>query len=335
MISFIVTGFGPFHGVPENPTMILAQSLIEYIQQQEVSLLFEGKDDSPATTTTGTANTTRSTNSSSSLSTVPLSQRIRTLVIETSYKAARTQMNAIYEEIIAEQNDDTMVVMILHLGVHNMSRHYQLECCAYNEMQFRIPDMNGDRPTHCPIINTTDDHNDDPQRTPQYQSSLQTKLYHSLTTISQQLNDNTNQSHGNHTTATSSSSSSSSTSQLRGSTSSIAAAAKSAYGTTSILSTDPGRYVCNYIYYYSLYKFQAGMTTNAASTTSLQQQQDDNTTMANNSTATMDRSVNVLPSVKCLFLHVPPLTVASLKQQLRFVTDLMRSLEKEIVLTPP
>ena len=53
MISFIVTGFGPFHGVPENPTMTLAQSLIGYIQRQETRGGVADVD-IPAPTSTGT-----------------------------------------------------------------------------------------------------------------------------------------------------------------------------------------------------------------------------------------------------------------------------------------
>jgi pyroglutamyl-peptidase len=65
----------------------------------------------------------------------------------------------------------------------------------------------------------------------------------------------------------------------------------------AICSTDAGRYVCNYIYYYSLSKC---------------------------------RGVSRFPSVRCMFLHVPPHAIADETDQLNFVVDLMVALKRRV-----
>ena len=67
--------------------------------------------------------------------------------------------------------------------------------------------------------------------------------------------------------------------------------------TEVICSSDAGRYVCNYIYYYSLSKC---------------------------------RGVSRFPSVRCMFLHVPPHTIADETDQLNFVVDLMVALKRRV-----
>jgi pyrrolidone-carboxylate peptidase len=417
MISFIVTGFGPFHGVPENPTMMLAQSLIEYIQHYHEGQGDETVDvDEVVVSTPIPTYTSSSTGSSIALKSttdIPLSQRIRTLVIETSYKAVQRQIDDIYHEIITlsdsnvtNEDDDrskSNVVILIHLGVNYKGQQYQLECCAYNEMNFRVPDMNGDQPTNCPIIRVLpyhpqeeeDSHHRPYSVTRPYQSSFQTKLYHHLSTLCQQLNESSAVT-GTTTMIMMRSRNKKAASHLRGGSyigthidatrtsqsdqmndkqndknhdenshnNHTARNDSSGYGTTVVLSTDPGRYVCNYIYFYSMYKFQAGILTHEGISTisTLQQQQEEEQgrgggaaslltiqseeteETSDNRDTTIDNTgcdgrvidINtayILPSstkVETLFVHVPPLTVASLEQQLQFVSDLIVLLEQQV-----
>lgn len=69
------------------------------------------------------------------------------------------------------------------------------------------------------------------------------------------------------------------------------------YAVKAVFSTDPGRFVCNSIYFYSMHK----------SRTSLRK-----------------------PDVRCLFLHVPPNEVAGEIEQLCFVSDLMVALKRQV-----
>ena len=72
------------------------------------------------------------------------------------------------------------------------------------------------------------------------------------------------------------------------------------------LSVDPGRFVCNYTYCYSLYHLSEETTT----------------TM----TTTSDSGTSDKEKTKCLFLHVPKFEVVSKSQQLEYVTNLIQKL---------
>lgn len=65
----------------------------------------------------------------------------------------------------------------------------------------------------------------------------------------------------------------------------------------AMISTDPGRFVCNYIYYHSLNKCRSGPR---------------------------------FPSVRSMFLHVPPLAVVCETKQLNFVVDLMVAMKRQV-----
>jgi len=76
----------------------------------------------------------------------------------------------------------------------------------------------------------------------------------------------------------------------------------------AVVSTDPGRFVCNYIYCYSLDKFQC--STKVASTETKQQPSSAN---------------------RVLFLHVPPFEVCSEPVQLRVVSKLMHAIYEQVL----
>ena len=127
------------------------------------------------------------------------------------------------------KNSGNNDVILIHLGVDGSGTHYNLEKCAYNNKDFRIPDVDGNQPT-AELI-SLDQSLDQP---------LQTTL--SIDTMISVL---------------------------------------SLQGYSVKESTDPGRYLCNYIYYNSLYHIH------------------------NNSLA--------------LFIHVPPKEVFSIDNQVSFI----------------
>ena len=71
--------------------------------------------------------------------------------------------------------------------------------------------------------------------------------------------------------------------------------------TKAMISIDPGRFVCNYIYYHSLNKCRSGPR---------------------------------FPSVRCMFLHVPPLAVFCETEQLDFVVNLMVAMKRQVDCDP-
>jgi pyroglutamyl-peptidase len=230
MISFVVTGFGPFGDVKENPTTALVNSLSEHL---------------------------------STLKDVPPT---RTMVIETSAVAAKEQVDALYDDLTKEfgHTEDKAVVVLIHLGVNvKNDQGFELESCAYNEATFRIPDERGHQPQMEPIIAG---------------AAVGTELSTLLDV-----------------------------SALVGQLSSISGSGVDGGIQPNVtVSTDPGRFVCNYTYCYSLDKFKCS---HQATTT----QQDVH-----------------FPYVRCLFLHVPPFSVVPQSEQMRFVSSLMLAIKEQL-----
>jgi pyroglutamyl-peptidase len=118
-LRFIVTGFGPFDvdAFPEeNPTTVLAETLVEYLQQVHPSLM-----DTCV---------------------------IQPLVMETSIQGAQTGIDQVHEQLMKT----TTPTIVLHLGVNRKGTHFQIERCAYNETHFRIPDQCGNQPQNKAIF---------------------------------------------------------------------------------------------------------------------------------------------------------------------------------------
>jgi len=224
-VRFVVTGFGPFANSKHNPTTAIATKLVDYLQKRGDP---ESQD---------------------------LAACTKTIVIEVSLEAARQEMNNLHQEILAsiqdESDEQKQTVIILHLGVNYRGNYFQLEQCAYNDADFRIPDERGHQPRKEPIVEGV------PVGEP-----LVTQF--DLPPVLKELNDMG--SRGNNSTP-------------------------------AVISTDPGRFVCNYLYYTSLSK--------------------------NSTTAVSD-------SVRVLFLHVPPNEVADDTEQLCFVADLMLALKRQV-----
>jgi pyroglutamyl-peptidase len=245
MIYYVVTGFGPFQGVPINPTATVVNALVNYVKESEQ----------------------RSINQSSHPN---ISNQIRTIVMATSYQAAQQQIDELYDELYDEltmSNKNNDPIIFLHLGVNSGGNYYQLEQYAYNRkwVESDIYDS---------ICNSDD-----------LDTKLATTIGHDIYNIVNKLNNGR--------------------SKIRGT---------NVYGTTAIVSEDGGRYVCNYIYYYSLHKFQYTKGCNDNSI-SVKSDHDNHNRIILNS------------NVKCIFIHVPSFKVASQKQQLHFITDLLYILD--------
>lgn len=105
-VSFVVTGFGPFQNVTNNPTTVISNKLPDYISLQNKDLA------------------------------------LTTFVIETSAAAAQRETDQLKEKLTQQQNNGDIVVL-LHLGVNYCGTHFQLERCAYNETDFRVRDEKG------------------------------------------------------------------------------------------------------------------------------------------------------------------------------------------------
>jgi pyroglutamyl-peptidase len=259
-ISFLVTGFGPFHDVSNNPTTVLAEELVDYLKRRE-------EEESTTTTTGGGESTTVPT---------PLSSRTRTLVLETSAEAVREEMDGFYAELTkdgpkhhlrgavrggggggADEVGRRNITVLLHLGVNYLGREFQLEKYAYNLADFRMPDERGFWPVMVPII--ADPHKSSPDR-------IETLL--DVPALVQEVNNTPNPN------------------------------------PAAVVSVDPGRFVCNYTYFYSLDRFKCCRQI-------------------------IESSGNI-SCVRCLFVHVPPFAVVEKEKQLQFVATLMEALDRHV-----
>jgi pyroglutamyl-peptidase len=119
--ALILTGFGPFGDMEENPSTILVNEIPSYLQ------------------------------SSSDAWKQQLATRIdKYIVLETSTKGVCQTLDA----LAAEEEDETnkKPKILLHLGVNYRGTGFQLEQCAYNDATFRIPDQRGYQPQKMAIV---------------------------------------------------------------------------------------------------------------------------------------------------------------------------------------
>jgi pyroglutamyl-peptidase len=271
-VSFIVTGFGPFQDAKVNPTMILARKLVEYLKVKE-----EAAEQSSIGSPTHR---------------VPLSSMTQTLVIETAADAVQQQINALSDQIISKRGETNKMVVLLHLGVNYRGTHFQVESCAYNEADFRIPDERGYQPRNKAIVdaypvgatlNTLLD-------VPALVTFLNATGVGSAGKLEEKHNNLRSIANNNNPPSV---------------------LAKS--------STDPGRFVCNYVYCYSLDKFQCSHLAAVAAASA-----------TNDTAPAAPAAAKTESNVRCLFLHVPPFAVVSEEEQLRVVSNLMEALYQQV-----
>jgi pyroglutamyl-peptidase len=207
-IRFHITGFGPFAGVPSNPSSILVNQLVSEIDPSIVS----------------------------------------NYIVEVSTVGANSILQLICEDI---ESNITGVDVLLHFGVAAGASKINIEECAYNDADFRVPDVLGYQPVGEAIT---------PSLGPRT-LSLNTCL--DCSELETMLN-------------------------------------RRGWGNEAVSrSTNPGRFLCNYIYFKSL----------SAS-------QDINLTQDLNRRR-----------VVSLFVHVPLHSVIDEPSQLRFATDLILSIK--------
>lgn len=299
-VQFIITGFGPFQNVPNNPTMVLVNSIVDYInEQKEKGLsLVAGSDH---------------------LDDIRI---VHTAVVETSAEAARNEIDNISQQINNNDNNSTTnnanhntVTVLLHLGVNYGGMQFELEQCAYNEATFRIPDERGYSPSKVGIVSCNNNTNkllpigqqlttmldipDLVQKVREVENTMGTTnndkpvKSNIAQVIGKDGSNYSNKNNNNHDDPNNNNNKS-----------------------LVSLSTDPGLFVCNYIYCYSLGKFQCytNDTTTAVTTTY-------NCINNNNSTKN---------NVRCLFLHVPPFTIIPKQQQLEMIVHVLIAIKKQI-----
>jgi pyroglutamyl-peptidase len=112
-LSLVVTGFGPFGKVTENPTTILIHEFPNYLTSSDVQWKQE-----------------------------LLSCIDEWIILETSAKGVNDKLDT----MIMSSSSTTTNRIFLHLGVDARGTGFKLEQCAYNEATFRIPDQQGYQP---------------------------------------------------------------------------------------------------------------------------------------------------------------------------------------------
>lgn len=259
--SFVITGFGPFGGVDENPTTCIVRQLDSHLRSSN--------PDCPSSA----SNNTNGCN-------VALADCVKEyIVLETSAEDVNKTMDRVKREYIeapkAKEQERPQKIVLLHLGVARSSC-FRLEACAYNEATFRIPDQKGYQPMATPIV-------------PSHELGKCYETTLDLEGLKQTLE-------------------------------------KEFPAISTSLSTDPGRYVCNYVYCKSLeislpYSMDNSAATEAAQTT----------TATTNPTIENDGGEDYENNTICcssLFLHVPHFSVVSKEDQLAYVSGVLRALAK-------
>lgn len=116
-VTLILTAFGPFGGVEENPSQVLLQEIPLFLTTSAWKL--------------------------------KVKERIQeVMIIDTSAQDA-TEAIARLAQKIHERN--LSKVILLHLGVNVNGTGYHIEKCAYNDSSFRIPDQRAYQPDKVPI----------------------------------------------------------------------------------------------------------------------------------------------------------------------------------------
>ncbi len=269
-VSFIVTGFGPFGThVPENPTTLLVQNLVEYCEKHQIKVRrAKGvHEDPPSTIQPPPPHDEPKVRDLASLIT-------QTLVIETSAQAVRDQINLLYQQL-CDANDDPKVaqlsqpgetittttaaialqkiIILLHLGVNTKGTCVDIEECAYNDATFRIPDQQGFQPQRECILSK-----------PQYKHGALFTTPFNVATCRQDLIHNYPPTSPTILSASDPSMLTATNGEVvvpaflsasDPATMTTCDAVEPCYYYQVQVSTDPGRFVCNYLYCYSLATF--------------------------------------------------------------------------------
>ena len=288
-IHLILTAFGPFGGVPDNPTMTLLRELPQFLSSSSSS----------------------SSSSTSGWKALVQQRIVHTMVIETSAQGAHQAIHQIHDQILpnvmssssSSSSTSPTILLCLHLGVNASAQRgeFQLEGNAYNDATFRIPDEQGYRPNREPILSHV-----------RWGTPLSTSLLSMPTTTT------TTRLPSPATTTISPSPTPTTTTVLDDLIHHLSLAIPAL---NSRLSTDPGRFVCNYLYYLSLNQWQqddGSITTNGTTTT---------TSSSNSAMTTRNKNDDAQNTTgTSLFLHIPPFEQVPKDIQLEYLAELMRIL---------
>ena len=316
-VSFILTGFGPFGGVPDNPTSIIVNGMKEYLTCSSSSSKINRDDNDD----------NRSENWKKEL--LPHLQHC--LVLETSAHAVkeafhdndddndggRGEIANLVRENLTKTTTTTrtttskhstttpIITVLLHLGVNYQGTQIQLEECSYNDATFRIPDQRGYQPYKEPIIyghfNKDKNNNSSMSPPPLFGSCLKTSInVHQLChDLNQCISNDSNNS-----SAVVAATTTTNAANLRGGGGAVTDATTSRTNLSSnntivTVSTDPGRFICNFLIYTSLSKYQHTTT----STSTSNNHEDD---ILSSSSTPSSKPVVPKRLVHSLFVHVPP-----------------------------
>eukprot|EP00250_Pteridium_aquilinum_P013150 c21160_g1_i2 orf=466-924(-) len=120
-----VTGFKKFHGVDENPTEVIAESLQAYVEKKGL----------------------------------PPGMRLGSVtILETAGYGALPALEKLLDSALAEnpanaivENPDEQIIWV-HMGVNSGASRFAVERRAVNEATFRCPDELGWQPYRIPIV---------------------------------------------------------------------------------------------------------------------------------------------------------------------------------------
>ena len=278
-ISFVVTGFGKFGGVSDNPTTVIVQRLQRRQEERQQQQQQQKSDD---------VNDDYKNNDKDCI--------ILCKIIKTAASSVTNEIHILSEYIQQletkelsnnnNNNNNTRHVVFIHLGVDYKSKSIKLETTAYNEASFRIPDEEGYQPKNIPIDDT---------------QLISTRLSTSLNVkkICTHLNN-----HENMTTTTTTMTT-----------------------TTVTISGDPGRFVCNYLYWSSLNAIRLKTEKDSLLVEETKgEDQDENE----------EKKKENMPVVvhHALFVHVPLFSVIDQESQVNFIDHLMDTIQL-VLATPP
>eukprot|EP00534_Pseudo-nitzschia_fraudulenta_P019814 CAMPEP_0201269336 /NCGR_PEP_ID=MMETSP0853-20130426/32310_1 /ASSEMBLY_ACC=CAM_ASM_000640 /TAXON_ID=183588 /ORGANISM="Pseudo-nitzschia fraudulenta, Strain WWA7" /LENGTH=305 /DNA_ID=CAMNT_0047575313 /DNA_START=40 /DNA_END=957 /DNA_ORIENTATION=+ len=282
--SFIITGFGPFAGVEDNPTTVIVRRLDSYLRSLETS---------------GDGETNKEENDHETKK--KLSDLVKEyVVLETSAQDVCETMDRIRKEHIndivvvgkKDGNKTEQRILLLHLGVAR-SKSFRLEACAYNEATFRVPDQRGYQPDGLPIVSDTRHEVGKAYATPLDLEALREQMAREFPKIS------------------------------------------------TIVSENPGRYVCNFVYCKSLeisLPFSASNNKTGVASVGLEpitkaksvatipgnEQDKNDLTTANDNEEDVNHDTNLV--CNSLFLHVPHFDIVPEEEQISYVAGLLRNL---------
>ncbi|KAI3871286.1 hypothetical protein MKX03_017531 [Papaver bracteatum] len=125
-VTIHITGFGKFHGVPDNPTEVIVSNLKGFLKRRGIPL--------PSGINIGSCTILDAAGDGS----LPLLYNIMESSISNS-------------ESLDSLNNSEQVIW-LHFGVSSGAKEFAVERQAYNEATFRCPDEHGWQPQQLPIV---------------------------------------------------------------------------------------------------------------------------------------------------------------------------------------